>query len=156
MTRQQDVVYKIDSVDYDVWLCDICGETDILPFVNTASTYKVCPHCGARASSLRSDRIVSNPTTTREGQGVKDYMCRNCGYQTHVPYNIAKLPPVIVVPGRFGGGGGNGFGGGFGGGSFGGGMTGGGGVHTNSSILPTANPIFSSFQHAKSACSADP
>ena len=29
-------------------------------------------------------------------------------------------------------------------------------LHTNSSILPTANPIFSSFQHAKSACSADP
>ncbi len=128
LTPQQDVEEKIDSVDYDVWLCDTCGETDVLPFVNTASTYKVCPHCGARASSLRSDRIIANPTTTREGQGVKDYMCRNCGYQTHVPYNIAKLPPVIVVPGRFGGGGGNGFGGGFGGGSFGGGMTGGGGA----------------------------
>lgn len=69
LTPQQDVEEKINSVDYDVWLCDNCGETDILPFVNTSAHYQVCPHCGARASSLRSDRIVANPTQLREGRG---------------------------------------------------------------------------------------
>jgi uncharacterized protein len=127
LTPAQDAEERLNSVDYDVWLCDTCGETDILPFVNTAANYTVCQHCGARASSLRSNRVIQTPTEHREGIGVKDYMCRNCGYESHIPYNIPKVvvPPVIITPGIGGRGGG---GGGFSGGSFGGGMTGGGGA----------------------------
>lgn len=128
LTPAQDMEERLDSVDYDVWLCDNCGETDILPFVNMASTYQVCPHCGARASSLRADRVVIRPTERMEGRGVKIYGCRNCGYENQVAYNIPKLAaaPVVIIPG---GGHGGGFGGGgFSGGSFGGGMTGGGGA----------------------------
>lgn len=129
LTPQQDVEERLNSVDYDVWLCDNCGETDILPFVNQASSYQVCPRCGARASSLRADRIVARATTSSEGKGVKIYGCRNCGYEDMRYYNIPKVavPPVIILPP--GGGRGGGFGGGgFSGGSFGGGMTGGGGA----------------------------
>ncbi|MDE6190920.1 MAG: TPM domain-containing protein [Muribaculum sp.] len=128
LTPQQDVEERINSVDYDVWLCDNCGETDILPFVNQASQYQVCPRCGARAESLRADRIVVHPTQRSEGKGVKIYGCRNCGYEDNRYYNIPKVvaPPVVIIPG---GGRGGGFGGGgFSGGSFGGGMTGGGGA----------------------------
>ena len=50
LTHQQDIEEQINSVDYDVWLCDHCGETDILPYINSASSYTVCPRCGARAS----------------------------------------------------------------------------------------------------------
>ncbi|MDE6402190.1 MAG: TPM domain-containing protein [Muribaculaceae bacterium] len=129
LTPAQDMEEKLNSVDYDVWLCPACNETDILPYINRRSSYTVCPDCGARARSLVANRILRQPTTRYEGQGVRLYRCNNCGKETQTPYNIAKIvePPIVIVGG---GGGGRGFGGGggFSGGSFGGGMTGGGGA----------------------------
>ena len=126
LTAAQDYEERIDSVDYDVWLCDKCGETDILPYVKESSTYTECPVCGARACSLVSNRIITHATVKREGCGVKEYRCGNCQKLTQKTYTIPKEVPVVVV-----GGGGSGFGGGgggFSGGSFGGGVTGGGGA----------------------------
>ena len=130
LNHSQDLEEQIGSVDYDVWLCPNCGETDIEPYVNQSSTYKECQYCHARTAALRQNRIVRRPTTTREGQGVHDYGCLNCGHVTSVPYTIAKVAPAvpIVIVGGSGGRSGGGFGGGFGGGGFGGGMTGGGGA----------------------------
>lgn len=129
LTPAQDMEEKINSVDYDVWLCDQCGETDVIPYVNRRSAFMVCSHCGARTCYLSGDRILRQPTQRTEGQGVRIYSCRNCGKDTLKPYNIAKLAsaaPVIIFPG--GGGGFGGGGGGISGGSFGGGGTSGGGV----------------------------
>ncbi len=120
LTPAQDMEERLNSVDYDVWLCPNCNETDIIPYVNRRSSYTRCPQCGARAESLQADRILRQPTTRSEGLGQREYRCRNCGHTRTVPYSIAKIvnPPVII-----GGGGGRGFGGG---GSFGGGFGGGG------------------------------
>ena len=127
LTPAQDTEERINSVDYDVWLCRACGETDIIPYVNDRSAYTVCPRCNARACQLTADRIVIQPTVAREGQGVKVYTCCNCGFQNNRPYRIQRRqPPVVIIPP--GGGSGFGSGGGFSGGSFGGGMTGGGGA----------------------------
>lgn len=125
LTPAQDTEERLNSVDYDVWLCPQCGETDILPFVK-ATTYTTCALCGAKACSLTSDRIISQASVSRDGRGIKEYTCYNCRHINQVTYIIPKLPPVIIV----GGGGGKGFGGGggFSGGSFGGGFTGGGGA----------------------------
>jgi uncharacterized protein len=127
LTPSQDMEEHLNSVDYDVWLCPTCGETDIYAFVNNESQYTVCQQCGARACRLKGDRIIVQPTTQREGYGEKEYYCQNCGKTTKRPYRIARreqTPPVIILPG----GGRSGGGGGFSGGSFGGGMTGGGGA----------------------------
>ncbi len=126
LTPAQDTEERINSVDYDVWLCPECGETDIIPFINQSSSYTVCPRCGSRACTLTADRVVVQPTTTSKGRGVKEYTCRNCGNRSQTVYDIARLAsaaPIII--GGMGHGGG---GGGFGGGGFGGGMTGGGGA----------------------------
>lgn len=127
LTPAQDAEERLDSVDYDVWLCPTCGETDIIPYVNPKKNYTVCSNCGARACTLVNHRTVIPPSTVREGRGVEEYCCLNCRARTQRPFSIPKVvpPPVIVGgPGRgFGGGGG-----GFSGGSFGGGMTGGGGA----------------------------
>lgn len=127
LTAAQDAEERINSIDYDVWLCDNCGETDILPYVNKSVNYTRCPRCGARACGLQSDRVIYQATATREGRGVREYVCRSCGNRNQVPY---ELPKIIVPPVIIGGGGGRGFGGGsgFSGGSFGGGFTGGGGA----------------------------
>ena len=124
LTPAQDLEEKIGSVDYDVWLCPKCGETDILPYVNRASTMQECEQCHARAARLSADRIIRRPTVSAQGMGMKEYTCLNCHHITRRPYTIAKTIPVVVVPM---GGGGSGGGGSFGGG-FGGGMTGGGGA----------------------------
>lgn len=126
LTPAQDAEERLNSVDYDVWLCPNCNQTEIIPFINRQKNYSVCHVCGARTAALVSDTIVSQPTTTSRGRGVKTYRCYNCGNTINRQYDIPKVvaPPVIL-----GGGGGGGFGGGgsFSGGSFGGGMTGGGG-----------------------------
>ncbi len=128
LTPAQDREEQINSIDYDVWLCPTCGETDIIPYINKQSSYQVCERCGARTSILSGNRTLIKPTERREGQGVKIYSCKNCGHRKEVAYRIAKLAaaaPIVIIPG---GGGGGGFGGGFGGGSFGGGGTAGGGA----------------------------
>lgn len=127
LTAAQDLEERLDSVDYDVWLCSKCGETDVLPFVNTSKSLSVCSNCGARTNALTANRIIVNATTSREGRGVKIYTCRNCHRTTEVPYKIPK-EEVPVAPIIIGGMGGRGGGGGFSGGSFGGGFTGGGGA----------------------------
>lgn len=128
LTAAQDLEERLDSVDYDVWLCSECGETDVLPFVKESNRFTVCPNCGARTCSMTANRILYGATTSREGHGVKIYSCRNCHKSSEVAYKIPK-EEVPIAPIFIGGGGGRGFGGGgFSGGSFGGGMTGGGGA----------------------------
>lgn len=128
LTPAQDAEERLNSVDYDVWLCPRCGEKDVIPYVNKRSAFTNCVRCGARTCTLAENRIIKQPTTSSEGMGEKVYICHNCRQRTSVPYKIAKVasaPPVIIIPG---GGGGGGFGGGIGGGGFGGGGTSGGGA----------------------------
>jgi uncharacterized protein len=127
LTQAQDTEERLNSVDYDVWLCPQCGETDIIPYVNPQNTYSVCPQCGARACSLISRRIVYPATEFREGRGIEETYCRSCGRRSRQQFIV---PKVVAAPIIIGGGGGRGFGGGggFSGGSFGGGSTGGGGA----------------------------
>lgn len=127
LTPAQDAEERYDSVDYDVWLCPNCNETDIIPYVNRKTSYTTCNRCGARLCTLTADRTVVKPTTTSEGRGVRTYTCLACGNRRDTVYRIAKLavPPVMIIPG---GGSGLGGGGGFSGGSFGGGSTMGGGA----------------------------
>lgn len=125
LTAAQDTEERLNSVDYDVWVCPHCNETDIIPFDNPNSIYTICPRCGAKACSLTEDRIIVHPTITTSGKGIRTYTCRNCGNQNNRSYTIPQkqnVPPVVILPG------GRGFGGGISGGSFGGGMTGGGGA----------------------------
>ena len=129
LTPAEDVEERINSIDYDVWLCPTCGETDVIPYINKRSSYQTCERCGARTSTLTATRTLMKPTTTRNGKGVRIYTCRNCGHRKEEEYSIPKLAsaaPIVVIPGGMGRGGG--FGGGFGGGSFGGGGTAGGGA----------------------------
>lgn len=134
LTPSQDLEEQIGSVDYDVWLCPNCGETDIVPFVNPQSQWVECDNCHARTARLTVDRIVQRPTSRSEGVGVREYECLNCHHRQRRTYKIerdssadalAALGAAAILGGR--GGGGGGFSGPVGGG-FGGGMTGGGGA----------------------------
>lgn len=117
----QDTEERIGSVDYDVWLCPKCSETDIEAYETPGSGYLRCEKCGGKTAKYYRTRILRQPTTLSSGRGEKEYRCAHCGHLMAVSYII---PKIIVVSG---GGGGSHGGGGFGGG-FGGGRTGGGGA----------------------------
>ena len=128
LTPQENTEEKLQSVDYDVWLCDQCGNTKVYPYENRYTRYNTCPQCHAKAYSLDYDRILIAPTPFSTGTGEKTYHCSHCNFQKKTTYII---PMIIVASGnnRRGGGGFGGFGGGgFSGGSFGGGRSGGGGA----------------------------
>lgn len=138
LTPSQDLEEKIGSVDYDVWLCPKCNETDIIPFVTPSSQWRECPNCHARTARLVADRITRRPTATMKGMGVRQYECLNCHHRHDEPYEIPRddsaaiaalgAAAVLGSSRRSGGFGGGGFSGGSFGGGFGGGMTGGGGA----------------------------
>lgn len=131
----QDLEEQLGSVDYDVWLCPKCGETAVEAYVDNSSAYSPCPRCGVRAYSLRTSRVLRQPTTRQEGLGVRQYHCRACGYDHDENYRLPRkvddsaLVAGAVLGAAMGSRRGGGFGGGgFGGGGFGGGSTGGGGA----------------------------
>lgn len=121
LTPQENAEEFIGSVDYDVWMCDNCRNTEIFRFENKYTKYQECPHCHAKTYSLKHDHIVHPPTSLVAGRGEKVYVCSYCKTRKVIPYVI----PIVVASSGSGGGsmGGGNFGGGFGGG-----MTGGGGA----------------------------
>ncbi|MBR3950792.1 MAG: TPM domain-containing protein [Bacteroidaceae bacterium] len=118
LSPQEDTEERIGSVDYDVWMCHNCQNTEVFRFDKKYTQYSECPHCHAKAYSIAHDHIILPATTLSPGKGEKVYTCQHCHKRNVIPYII----PMIVVPKNSGG-----SGGGFGGG-FGGGMTGGGGA----------------------------
>ncbi|MDE6066848.1 MAG: TPM domain-containing protein [Duncaniella sp.] len=133
LSPTQDLEERLNSVDYDVWHCPNCAQTDIYPFINRSTRFIECPRCHARAMSLSDHRILRQPTTQYEGEGVDIYYCRNCGNHHEKRFRIERKPDNsglvagAILGSALGGRGGFG-GGGFSGGSFGGGNTGGGGA----------------------------
>lgn len=130
LTPSQDLEERIGSVDYDVWLCPKCGETDVLAYVLPTSTYIECDNCHARTMRPTGYRVVTQPTADREGVALKEYECLNCHHRKHDKIDLPRtqsgavagaIAAASILGGRRGGFGGGGFGGGFGGGHTGGG-----------------------------------
>lgn len=134
LTSGEDCEEKLGTVDYDVWLCDKCGNMEKFPFIKNQSFYKECPSCHHLAYGLKYDRTLRPATVNAEGEGEKVYECRHCGYSDRRRYKIDRKPdPALLAAGALAAGaamrGGNSSGGGgFSGGSWGGGSFGGGGA----------------------------
>lgn len=137
LTPAQDLEERLGSVDYDVWKCGTCGNTEVYPFPGRQTKYTRCPKCGTVAMHEVGTRVIRPATHYSEGIGEKVYRCENCGHNDHRRYRIPKRPDeraallgaaAALAAGRGRRGGGGGFGGGGFGGGFGGGSTGGGGA----------------------------
>lgn len=135
LTPSQDLEERIGSVDYDVWLCPECGETDVLPYYSGSTPFEECENCHARTAKPVRTRVVKQPTATTNGVAVKEYECLNCHHRRNKYIDLGKDNTAEVMAAAAalgamsrGGRGGGGFGGGSFGGGFGGGSTGGGGA----------------------------
>lgn len=71
LSPQEDMEEKIGSVDYDVWICDKCHNTDIYRFETPFTRYTECPQCHAKAYSLSRDHIIRPASSIAAGQGEK-------------------------------------------------------------------------------------
>ena len=124
LSRKAQIEEEIGSKNYDVWLCESCGNTVIYPYDKMLSIYTECPSCKAKTCYKQSEKVLKYPTSFRNGIMRKTFRCRNCNHISHIDSEIPRSGGVIVG----GMGHGSGFGGGFsGGGSWGGGFSGGGG-----------------------------
>ena len=112
---------KLKSIDWDVWLCDTCGEAQRFPFKHGA--WEECPQCRRRTvKSIR--QVIDQPSTLSTGLARIIRTCKNCGHKTHTD----EIIPMVVASSGSSSDGSSGGGGGGGGGSFGGGSAGGGGA----------------------------
>ena len=129
LSPSQDLEERLNTVDYDVWVCPDCGTVERYPFRIRQNTYTECPNCHTVAYHLVRDHTLVAPTIQHTGLGEKIYECKYCNNRTNKRYTIPKKPDpaaAAIAAGAILGSGRNG-GGGFGGG-FGGGGTGGGGA----------------------------
>ncbi len=124
LSRKAQIEEEIGSKNYDVWLCEGCGNTVVYPYDKMLSIYTECPSCKAKTCYKESEKVLKYPTSFRNGIMRKTYRCKNCNHISHIDSEIPRSGAVVVG----GMGRGSGFGGGFsGGGSWGGGFSGGGG-----------------------------
>lgn len=121
LSKEKAFEEELESVDYDVWLCDGCGTYFELMYPNQSSKYKHCPKCKTVAWYLKSNRTLVRPTESSKGKGEKTHECKYCNYVLVSTYTIAKLDDSSSSSG----------GGGSSGGSFGGGSSGGGGASSS-------------------------
>lgn len=135
LSPSQDLEEKLNTVDYDVWVCPDCGTVERYPFRTKQMKYTECPNCHTVAMCEVRDHTLVPATVRSQGTGEKIYECQFCHHQNRRRYVIPKKPDpaaAAVAAGAIlgsGRGGGSGFGGGGGfGGGFGGGHTGGGGA----------------------------
>jgi uncharacterized protein len=80
---------RLESVDYDVWLCPSCKATEKIPYRSWTSRYGACPKCNVRALR-RSTRVLSHATTTSEGSELVSDDCASCGYHSERTVTIAR------------------------------------------------------------------
>ena len=128
LNAAQDLEEKLDTVDYDVWLCDKCGTIEKYPFRTNQLKYEECPNCHTIAMSLIRDHTVVPATSKSTGIGEKIYECKYCNKRTTRRYQIPQRPDATAAAIAAGAILGSGSRGGGLGGGFGGGRTGGGGA----------------------------
>lgn len=86
----QQAEENIFSVDYDVWIDEKTGETQIEKYKGHLHAEK-SPTCGYYTLRVVREEIVESPTEEKEGTLIKHYECSYTKYKTQKVFNIAKL-----------------------------------------------------------------
>jgi len=120
LAREELLEEGLRSVDYDVWVCDTCGDKLVIPYKRIFSGYESCPKC-KRRTCKKTETVLTKPTYSSTGRKKVARDCRNCGFHDEKEVTIPRLE-------RSSSGGSSGGGSSSGGSSFGGGSSGGGGA----------------------------
>ena len=115
---------RLQSVDYDVWLCPTCQYITILPHRAWFTRYSTCKSCNRRTLEATSQTLIPATTSSAGMQQVTE-LCKNCGWTRTYTKVIPRIQTSSGSSGSSFSGGGGGGGSSFGGGSAGGGGAGG-------------------------------
>ena len=69
---------NVFSVDYDVWIDELTGQTIIEKYKGHLSALE-CDRCGFQTLRLTKEEIIVAPTETTDGEILKEYNCSYCG-----------------------------------------------------------------------------
>ena len=125
LTPVQRLEEKIGSVDYDVWFCPACLNTNTEQYISYFSGFQECPACHARTFKEGPQRVIQSATTFNTGIAEVEGRCVSCNKKR---LRTVILPRIVESSSSSGGSGFSSGGGGGGGSSFGGGSSGGGGA----------------------------
>jgi len=116
----QQLEEKLESVDYDVWVCSTCQYSMVIPHNAWFSGYSTCTSCKRRTLDTDTTTLVAATTASSGMQQVTE-KCKNCGWGR----TYTRVIPRITQSSSSSSGGSSGGGSSFGGGSAGGGGAGG-------------------------------
>jgi uncharacterized membrane protein YgcG len=83
---------RLNSVDYDIWLCPDCEVTQKGRYASWSSKFSSCPRCSHRTLS-KTNETVESPTEYSEGRGLSKEDCQSCRYHHESYYSIARVTP---------------------------------------------------------------
>lgn len=81
---------RIGSVNYDVWLCNGCGQIRKRRWSSWFSGHSACPKCSAR-TRVRNSTVLEEATYSHGGQVRVDEACGHCDYQ----YSYTRSTPRL-------------------------------------------------------------
>lgn len=128
LTEQEDDLHlqgaerleeRLNSVDYDVWVCGRCDDRRVIPYRRLWSGYRECPRC-KRRTCKSTTRVLRHATRSSTGLQRVTRKCRNCAFTDSREEEIPRVSDSSS--------GGGSSGSSSGGSSFGGGSSGGGGA----------------------------
>ncbi len=78
------------AVDYDVWLDEETGYTNIEKYDGSSLAVE-CPSCGYRTLRVENEEIIRSPTKEQEGELLNYYKCSYCAHRERRTIVTKKL-----------------------------------------------------------------
>lgn len=84
---------NIFSVDYDVWIDEENGHTQIEKYAGHLHALK-CPECNYQTLKVTREEIIEAPSVQAEGQLLKHYKCGYCSHKVKRTFRVAPMSPT--------------------------------------------------------------
>lgn len=81
---------NVFSVDYDVWIDEETGYTQIEKYSGKYAIMK-CPKCGYQTLKIEKEELLIAPSTVSSGELLKRYRCTYCNHTEKEIFNVVKL-----------------------------------------------------------------
>ena len=81
---------NVFSVDYDVWIDEETGYTQIEKYSGKYAIMK-CPKCGYQTLKIEKEELLIAPSNVSYGELLKRYRCTYCNHTEKEIFHVAKL-----------------------------------------------------------------
>lgn len=88
---------NIFSVDYDVWIDEETGHTQIDKYAGHLHAL-ACPECTYQTLKVAKEEIITSPTVETAGELLKFYKCGYCNHKEKKVFRVAKLIETREMP----------------------------------------------------------